>query len=109
MTIINNIQSDILENIGRYKFLTVSQIRRITGKSVSYIRENLSVLTKLNYIKAYHVEKYSKAENMYYLSEKGKDIIISHEKAFPEDIKLPIWTPLVVRDFQHRKTLSTFI
>lgn len=103
MAIINNIQSDILENTGRFKFLTVSQIKRITGKSISYIRENLSALTQQGYIKAFHIEKYSKAENMYYLTEKGKDIIISHEKAFPEDIKLPVGTPLVVRDFQHRK------
>ena len=103
MILINNLQSDILENIGRFKFLTTSQIQRITGKSLSYVRENLSLLSQNNYIKTYRIEKFIKAENMYYLTEKGKDIIVSHEKIFAEDIKLPVGVPLVVKDFQHRK------
>ena len=103
MILINNLQSDILENIGRFKFLTTSQIQRITGKSLSYVRENLSLLSQNGYIKTYRIEKFIKAENMYYLTDRGKDIIISNEKIFSEDIKLPVGVPLVVKDFQHRK------
>jgi hypothetical protein len=43
---------------------------------------------------------------MYYLTEKGKDIIVSHEKIFAEDIQLPVGVPLVVKDFQHRKNFT---
>jgi len=102
MIIINNIQSEILENLARYKFLCTSQVKYITGKSMTYVRENLSLLIERGYIKAYQLDKRN-SENMYYLSDKGKDVIISHEKAFAENIKLPVGTPLVVRDFQHRK------
>ncbi|MBX9702533.1 MAG: replication-relaxation family protein [Silvanigrellaceae bacterium] len=103
MELINNIQAEVLENLGRFKFLTTSQIKKITGKSISYVREQLSSLSQRNYIKAYQVEKYINAENMYYLSERGKEVILSHNKSFSDDIKLPIGVPLVVRDFQHRK------
>lgn len=42
MILINNLQTEILENLGRFKFLTTSQIRQLTKKSLSYVRENLS-------------------------------------------------------------------
>lgn len=108
MILINNLQSDILENLGRFKFLTTSQIKLLTNKSLSYIRENLSLLSQNSYIKAYRIEKFIKAENMYYLTEKGKDIIISHEKVFADNIKVPVGVPLVVKDFQHRKNFIDF-
>ncbi|MDR1717004.1 MAG: replication-relaxation family protein [Prevotella sp.] len=103
MILINNLQSDILENLGKFKFLTTSQIKQLTNKSLSYIRENLSLLSQNGYIKTYRMEKFIKAENMYYLTEKGKEILISHEKVFADNIKVPVGVPLVVKDFQHRK------
>ena len=108
MILINNLQTEILENLGRFKFLTTSQIRQLTSKSLSYVRENLSSLTQSGYIKTYRMEKFIKAENMYYLTEKGKDIIISHEKVFADKIKVPVGVPLVVKDFQHRKNFIDF-
>ena len=103
MELINNIKADILELLGRFAFLSVSQLQKLTGKSLSYLREQLAALAQRKYIKSYHVERPGRAENMYYLTETGKEVLLHHEKAFAEDIRLPIGVPLVVRDYQHRK------
>jgi hypothetical protein len=103
MELINNIQADILENLGKFAFLTVSQFQRLTGKSLGYLREQLATLSHRKYIKSYHIERPGKAENMYYLTTIGRDVLLDHEKAFADDIRLPVGVPLVVRDYQHRK------
>jgi DNA-binding MarR family transcriptional regulator len=103
MELINNIQSDILENLGRFAYLTVSQLQRLTGKSLSYLREQLANLSQRKYIKSYHIERPGRAENIYYLMESGKEILLHHEKVFADGIRMPVGVPLVVRDYQHRK------
>jgi hypothetical protein len=103
MEVINNIQADILENLARFKFLSTTQLKKLTGKSISYTREQITSLYERKYIKAYHLEKPSKAENIYYLSEHGKDVLLQNDKAFADDIKIPKGVPLVVRDYVHRK------
>jgi len=104
MELINNIQADIMEHLARFSYLSVSQLQRLTGKSLPYIREQLAILRK-KYVKSYHVEITAKvrAENIYYLTHAGKEILLQHEKVFAGDIKLPIGTPLVIRDYNHRK------
>lgn len=103
MILINNIQADILENLGKFAFLTVSQFQHLTGKSLSYLREQLAILTQRKYIKSYHIERPGRAENIYYLTTSGRDVLLQHDKAFPDEIRLPVGVPLVVRDYQHRK------
>jgi DNA-binding MarR family transcriptional regulator len=103
MNFINIIQSEILENLGRFAYLTVSQLQRITGKSLSYLREQLASLSHRKFIKSYHIERPGRAENMYFLTEQGKEVLLHHEKAFEHTVKLPVGIPLVVRDYQHRK------
>lgn len=103
MEVINNVQADILESLGRFKFLSTTQIKRLIGKSLSYNREQIASLFERKYIKAYHLEKPAKAENIYYLSENGKDVLLQNHKFFADDIKIPKGVPLVVRDYVHRK------
>jgi DNA-binding MarR family transcriptional regulator len=103
MDFINNIQAEILENLGRFAYLTVSQLQRITGKSLSYLREQLANLVRRKFIASYHIDRPGKAENMYYLTTNGKEILVHHEKFFADDIKLPKGIPLVLRDYNHRK------
>src|SRR4028118_2405779 len=103
MVLINNIQSDILESLARFSFLAVSQLQRITGKSLGYLREQLAILSHRKFIGSYHLERPGKAENIYYLMETGKELLLLHEKVFAGDIRVPVGVPLVVRDYQHRK------
>jgi hypothetical protein len=103
MDFINNIQAEILENLGKFAYLTVSQLQRITGKSLSYLREQLANLVRRKFIASYHIDRPGKAENMYYLTANGKAVLLHHEKAFADDIKLPKGIPLVLRDYNHRK------
>lgn len=104
MALINNIQADILENVGRFSFLSVSQLSVLTGKSLSYLREQLAILKDRNFIKSYHVEMSLKVrpENIYYLTAEGKNYIVSNGKVFADDVKLSIGDPFVVRDYNHR-------
>lgn len=113
MVVVNNIQADILDMLAKYKFLTNSQLSRVTGKSIGYIREQVAHLVKRGYIKAYHLEKATRTEHVQYLSEAGKQVLLQNHKVFADDIKIPIGVPLVVRDYQHRKNfidvqISTF-
>jgi hypothetical protein len=103
MILINNIQSDILESLSRFSFLAISQLRGITGKSLGYLREQLAILSHRKFIGSYHLERPGKAENIYYLTEAGKELLLSHAKVFAGDIRVPVGVPLVVRDYQHRK------
>lgn len=105
MALINNIQADILESLGRFSYLSVSQLHSLTDKSLGYLREQLAILSERKLIKSYHVEITARvrAENIYYLLPAGKEVLLHNEKAFADDIRLPIGVPLVVRDYQHRK------
>lgn len=102
--LLNHIKTDILEGLGRFQYLSVSQCQKLTGKSLSYLREQLAEMVHLKMISSYHVVVTAKvrAENIYYLLPKGRDILIEYEKAFAADIKLPIGTPSIVRDYFHR-------
>lgn len=101
---INRIQADLLEHIGRFGFLAVSQCVLLTGKSTGYLREMLGSLSRRGYLKSYRVEVAHKvrAENIYYLTEVAKEFLLSHKNVFADDIKLPVGTPVVVRDYFHR-------
>lgn len=102
--LINNIQTEILEHLGYFAYLTVSQLARLTGKSLSYLREQLAILTHRKYIRSYHVEVATRvrAENMYFLTKDGSTVLLDNNKIFTE-IRVPVSTPLFVRDYFHRK------
>lgn len=102
--LINNIQTEILEHLGYFTYLTVSQLAGLTGKSLSYLREQLAILKHRKYIRSYHVEVATKvrAENMYFLTKEGATALQENDKIFTE-LRVPIGTPLFVRDYFHRK------
>lgn len=107
MEIINTIKAEILENLGIYTFLTLSQFQRLTGKSATYLREQLAILSQKKLIKSTHIEVAGvRLENIYHLSEAGKEVLIEHEKVFAENIRIPTGAT-VVRDYTHRKNYTT--
>lgn len=110
MLLINTIQADILEHLGRFGFLAVSQFHALTGKSVGYIREMLGSLKRRGYIASYRIEISYKirAENIYFLTPLGKEFLLSHKQVFADDIKLPIAkNPVVTKDYWHRLSFIT--
>ena len=110
MELINNMQADILEHLGRFGFLAVSQFHVLTGKSVGYIREMLGGLKRKGYISSYRIEVSYKvrAENIYFLTSQGKEFLLSHKNVFAYDIKLPIAkNPVVTKDYWHRLSFIT--
>jgi hypothetical protein len=103
-TIISNTGATILELLARFKFLCLSQILPlIGGKSVSYTRGQLAILKNKGLIASYNLEKPIKSESMYYLTEKGKELLMSNTKIFADDIRLVLGEPFFVRDYGHRK------
>lgn len=108
--VLNHTMCDILEIVARFKFVCLSQMLPLLGKSTSYVREQLSRLKGIGLLASYNLEKPIKSESMYYLTEKGKAVLLDNAKVFAEDIKLPIGAPLAVRDYPHRRsTVSVLI
>ncbi len=101
--IVSNTQSNILELLARFKFMTLSMLRPLVVKSTSYMRAQLSSLKGNGLIDSYNLEKPIKSESMYYLTEQGKDLLISNSKIFADDIRLVVGVPFFVRDYSHRK------
>lgn len=105
MDIINDTSFNILNLLARFKFLVISQIVPLLSKSTGYVRIQLAALAKKGYIKSFQLNRPGKAENMYYLTESGKELILQHSKVFDSDIKLPLGQPLLVKDYAHRKSM----
>ncbi len=105
MITVTNVEAAILEALGRYKFLVTSQVVPLVGKSIGYVRTHLTRLAQHGLVKSFAMDKPGKAENMYYLTEAGKAVIIEHTQAFPDLIKLPTGSVFVVRDYQHRRAM----
>lgn len=104
MELVNDIQADILEHLARFTFLSISQLKSLTGMSLQYVREQVAILGQKKYVKSYHVEVAKvRAENIFYLTSSAKILLLENNKVFAHDIKLPIGVPLVVRDYHHRK------
>lgn len=105
MELINTLQSDILTELSRYQFLTVSQFQILTGKSAGYLREMLGSLSRRGYIKSFRIEVSYKvrSENMYFLLPLAAEFLMSHKNAFPDTVNLPVSAnPVVVKDYFHR-------
>jgi hypothetical protein len=76
---------------------------RVLGKSQGYVRTQLASLVNRKYIKSYRLDRPGKAENMYFLTEEGKALILQHSKIFDSQIRLVIGQPLFVADYKHRR------
>lgn len=103
--LLSNTMCDILELAARFKYITFSQAKPLLlpVKSVSYIRSQFARLKNLGLLSSYNLEKPIKSESMYFLTEKGKDVVLSNSKIFADDIRLVTGVPMMVRDYAHRK------
>jgi hypothetical protein len=101
---LNNIECTIVVEIGRYNFCTVSHLQKLTGKSVSYLRESLARLRRFGYLQTFTVVVTQKirAEVFYYLSQKAAEFLVTYKNAFPEDIHVPVGAVMASRDYFHR-------
>lgn len=108
MDMINTLQSDILENLGRFGFLTVSQFQVLTGKSGGYIREMLGSLRRRGYIRSFRIEVSHgvRSENMYVNTPLAVEYLTSHKHIVADDIKTTT-TQVAVKDFFHRYNTVT--
>lgn len=103
MELINMLQSTIMEHLGRFGFLTVSQFQVLTGKSAGYLREMLGSLSRRGYVRSFRIEISHKmrSENMYVNTTLAVEYLTSHKNIVADDIKTTT-TQAVVKDFFHR-------
>src|SRR5581483_10700847 len=103
MELLNALQCEIIEHLGRFGFLTGSQFQLLTGKSASYLRETLGTLSKNGYVRSFRnaISHAIHTENMYVNTPRAVEFLVSHKNIFPDDIKTTT-TTAVVKDFFHR-------
>ena len=103
MELLNMLQSNCLECLGRYGFLTVSQFQVLTGKSAGYIREMLGSLSRRGFVRSFRIEVSYKvrSENMYVNTPLAVEFLTSHKNIVADDLKTTT-TQVVVKDFFHR-------
>jgi len=120
---ITNIQSNILEGLAKYKFLTLSQILRLEvgttqykylHKQVASLRDRKKPLVKCNsYVilqsKKESQQRAGRVEDVYFLSNAGKKALLN-ELGFPSDrpIKIPIGNNKAYKDYLHRRWTVDF-
>lgn len=110
------IQSNILTEIAKYKFLTVSQLQNLgVGKDLPYIRRLASQMsegdkTALLGKMVFGVHpKLGRIENVYYLTKRGVDFCIEDLRLEAEAVKYPIGkSTLFEKDYFHRKATIDF-
>ncbi len=116
MRLINNVQTQILLAVARYKYLTVSQLMKIyvgTG-NIPYLRKQLKALidSKKPLIEcsvfANFVPKKGRLENVYFLSKYGKRLLMEDLYMEEETIKIPIGKTTFTKDYFHRKNTIDF-
>ena len=115
MNTITTLQSNILVELARYKFLTVSQMHRLgLGKDISWIRTQAKQLTDSN---APLIERLifsvtprkGRVENVFFLTKRGKEALIDGLKMDENAVKMPIGnSTLFYKDYTHRKNTIDF-
>lgn len=104
---------NILLSLAEYKFLTVSQLTKL---GVMNHRRNVSNKTKelrdrgfINSIVYGFVPKYGKIENVNYLTNKGKKVLMEGLGLEEQEIKIPIGrNNHFFKDYYHRKNTIDF-
>ena len=113
MLLLNSTECTIMESLAKYRFLTTSQLRVLTGgKSLPYVRQLLRSLKKdRQFVKSFRVTitSHVRAEDTFYLTQAGADLINSDKLlglvTVPQSGKVQI-----VRDYHHRKaSIDCFI
>lgn len=106
-------ESQILEYLARYKYLTISQFITLglsgKGRHKTYLNTVLGKMrrgrkARIGHIPFSGVYKFQSREFVYYLTAQGANDLVLHHKYNLEDIKRPIGTSSMYdRDYLHRK------
>lgn len=112
---ITNIQGKVLENLGKYKFLTLSQLLelnvgttqyRYLWKQVASLRDRNKPLVAC---KSFNTEdRLGRVEDMYYLTKEGKESLILDLHVPAEEIRMPLGRTIAYKDYYHRKYTIDF-
>jgi hypothetical protein len=110
-------QTKILLSLGRYKFLTISQMVRLeVATQRSNITANLSKLKQGKYtlvgqINFPFIPHHGRCENMYYLKPRAKELLRDELFINETTIKVPLGSSVAfTSDYWHRKyTIDSFI
>lgn len=112
---LTTLQSNILIQLARYKFLTVSQLYRLgLSKDISWIRTQARELSQagqplIDRINFNITPHKGKVENIYFLTKKGKEALIEGMNKEEKSIKVPIGNPTnIYKDYTHRKNTIDF-
>jgi hypothetical protein len=112
---LTSVQSNILIELARYKFLTASQLHRLNvGKDAGWIRTQAKELEKrstplIERITFGIVPREGKLEHVFYLTKQGKEALIEGMNLHQDEIKLPIGNAsLFYKDYKHRKNTVDF-
>lgn len=108
---ITNIQGNVLENLARYKFLTMSQMLRMDigttqyqylAKQVKSLRDRGNALIGCHNFNTPQPKR-GRVESMYFLKPKGREALVFELELKAEKIKMPIGTAMAFKDYFHRK------
>jgi len=118
--VITNIQNNVLTNLAKYKFLTLSQLLQLEvgttqykylWKQVASLRDRNKPLVKCQRFSVSQPQNGNppeRVEDWYYLNNTGKKVLIE-ELNFKHEIRLPIGRGnLAYKDYQHRKRTIDF-
>jgi len=114
--VITNIQSNVLEALARYKFLTMSQMLALDigtvhyqylWKQVASLRDRGKPLVGCHNFKIPQPRK-GKVESMYYLTKEGKRSLVLDLLIPEEEIKMPLGKTVAYKDYLHRKFTIDF-
>lgn len=114
--VITNIQSNVLENLGHYGYLTMSQMLALEvgtkyyqylWKQVKSIRDRNKPLVRCNNFKAPQPRK-GKVESIYFLTKYGKRTLVNDLQISENVIKMPIGSNIAYKDYFHRRYTIDF-
>ena len=114
--VITNIQGKVLEGLARYKYLTLSQMLDLKVGTTRYkylweqvksLRDRKRPLVECHKFESPNPRK-GRVEAMYYLSKKGKDMLINEFQHPEEQIKIPLSKTPAYKDYFHRKHTISF-
>lgn len=104
-----DIQTQILERLATYKFLSISQMETLgcplSKKSLYEIlwtlrEEPRALIWKTTFR---YNPKFGRVEDMHFLTQKGKKYLVREQARLAKDIQLPLWNTLFYKDYRHRK------
>lgn len=107
--ILNDTQTKLLEYISFFGYLSVVQAQGLVGLSNSYVRQCLALLKDKKLLNSYHVQitRKIRAEDIYFLTQAGKECLLTHGKVLDERIRMPATASFsLIRDYEHRRAFT---